>query len=50
MHIRACNNPSMSHGGDDELAVRSLLREAASHTEHLRIGLAARPSEQLVEL
>src|SRR6202045_751080 len=27
--------------------VRSLLREAASHTEHLRIGLAARPSEQL---
>ncbi len=30
--------------------VRSLLREAASHTEHLRIGLAARPSEQLVEV
>jgi ArsR family transcriptional regulator, nickel/cobalt-responsive transcriptional repressor len=127
MHIRACNNASMSHGGDDELSVlsaataravaetmqalatpsrvmilsrlssgpcsvgelarevgmeqpavsqqlrvlrhlglvvgertgrqviyalhddhvRSLLREAASHTEHLRIGLAARPSEQL---
>ena len=23
MHTRACNNPSMSHGGDDELAVLS---------------------------
>jgi ArsR family transcriptional regulator, nickel/cobalt-responsive transcriptional repressor len=27
--------------------VRALLAEAVSHTEHLRIGLAARPSEQL---
>jgi DNA-binding transcriptional ArsR family regulator len=27
--------------------VRSLLREAASHTERLRIGLVASPSEQL---
>jgi DNA-binding transcriptional ArsR family regulator len=26
--------------------VRSLLSEAVSHTEHLRLGLAARPSEQ----
>jgi ArsR family transcriptional regulator, nickel/cobalt-responsive transcriptional repressor len=28
--------------------VRSLLTEAVSHTEHLRLGLAVRPSEQLV--
>ena len=28
--------------------VRSLLSEALSHTEHLRLGLAARPSEQAV--
>jgi DNA-binding transcriptional ArsR family regulator len=28
--------------------VRSLLTEAVSHTEHLRLGLAARPSEQAV--
>ena len=27
--------------------VRALLTEAVSHTEHLRLGLAARPSEQL---
>ena len=27
--------------------VRALLAEAVSHTEHLRIGLAARPGEQL---
>ena len=27
--------------------VRSLLSEAISHTEHLRLGLAARPSEQV---
>ncbi|HEX5193168.1 MAG TPA: metalloregulator ArsR/SmtB family transcription factor [Solirubrobacteraceae bacterium] len=27
--------------------VRALLTEAVSHTEHLRMGLAARPSEQL---
>jgi ArsR family transcriptional regulator, nickel/cobalt-responsive transcriptional repressor len=27
--------------------VHSLLREAVSHTEHLRLGLAARPAEQL---
>jgi ArsR family transcriptional regulator, nickel/cobalt-responsive transcriptional repressor len=27
--------------------VRSLLAEAVSHTEHLRLGLAARPSDQL---
>lgn len=27
--------------------VRSLLGEAVSHTEHLRLGLAARPSEQV---
>lgn len=27
--------------------VRSLLSEAVSHTEHLRLGLAARPAEQL---
>jgi ArsR family transcriptional regulator, nickel/cobalt-responsive transcriptional repressor len=27
--------------------VRSLLTEAVSHTEHLRLGLAARPSEQI---
>jgi DNA-binding transcriptional ArsR family regulator len=26
--------------------VRSLLSEAVSHTEHLRLGLAARPAEQ----
>jgi ArsR family transcriptional regulator, nickel/cobalt-responsive transcriptional repressor len=26
--------------------VRSLLTEAVSHTEHLRLGLAARPTEQ----
>ena len=26
--------------------VRALLSEAVSHTEHLRLGLAARPSEQ----
>ncbi|HTT28291.1 MAG TPA: metalloregulator ArsR/SmtB family transcription factor [Solirubrobacteraceae bacterium] len=26
--------------------VRSLLSEAISHTEHLRLGLAARPSDQ----
>ncbi|MBV8998626.1 MAG: winged helix-turn-helix transcriptional regulator [Solirubrobacterales bacterium] len=26
--------------------VRSLLAEAVSHTEHLRLGLAARPTEQ----
>lgn len=29
--------------------VRMLLSEAVSHTEHLRIGLAARPAEQLLE-
>jgi DNA-binding transcriptional ArsR family regulator len=28
--------------------VRALLAEAVSHTEHLRLGLAARPSEQAV--
>ncbi len=28
--------------------VRSLLTEAVSHTEHLRLGLSVRPSEQLV--
>lgn len=28
--------------------VRSLLGEAVSHTEHLRLGLAARPSEQVI--
>jgi DNA-binding transcriptional ArsR family regulator len=28
--------------------VRSLLTEAVSHTEHLRLGLAARPTEQAV--
>jgi hypothetical protein len=28
--------------------VRSLLREALSHTEHLRLGLAARPSAQVL--
>lgn len=28
--------------------VRSLLTEAVSHTEHLRLGLAARPTEQLL--
>jgi ArsR family transcriptional regulator, nickel/cobalt-responsive transcriptional repressor len=28
--------------------VRALLSEAVSHTEHLRLGLAARPSEQAV--
>jgi ArsR family transcriptional regulator, nickel/cobalt-responsive transcriptional repressor len=28
--------------------VRSLLREAISHTEHLRLGLAARPSDQVL--
>ena len=27
--------------------VRALLTEAVSHTEHLRMGLATRPSEQL---
>jgi DNA-binding transcriptional ArsR family regulator len=27
--------------------VRALLTEAVSHTEHLRMGLAARPAEQL---
>ena len=27
--------------------VRSLLTEAISHTDHLRLGLASRPSEQL---
>jgi DNA-binding transcriptional ArsR family regulator len=27
--------------------VRALLTEAASHTEHLRLGLASRPAEQL---
>jgi DNA-binding transcriptional ArsR family regulator len=28
--------------------VRALLAEAVSHTEHLRLGLAARPSDQLL--
>ncbi len=28
--------------------VRALLTEALAHTEHLRLGLAARPSEQAV--
>jgi DNA-binding transcriptional ArsR family regulator len=28
--------------------VRSLLSEAVSHTEHLRLGLAARPIEQVL--
>lgn len=28
--------------------VRSLLGEAISHTEHLRLGLAARPSQQVL--
>ena len=28
--------------------VRSLLSEAVSHTEHLRLGLAAHPAEQLM--
>src|SRR5689334_15494020 len=28
--------------------VRALLSEAVSHTEHLRLGLAARPGEQAV--
>ncbi|MGN6167469.1 MAG: ArsR/SmtB family transcription factor [Solirubrobacteraceae bacterium] len=28
--------------------VRALLSEAVSHTEHLRLGLAARPSEQAI--
>jgi DNA-binding transcriptional ArsR family regulator len=28
--------------------VRSLLAEAVSHTEHLRLGLAARPAAQAV--
>ena len=28
--------------------VRALLGEAVSHTEHLRLGLAARPAAQLV--
>ena len=28
--------------------VRSLLTEAVSHTEHLRLGLAVRPTEQLL--
>jgi DNA-binding transcriptional ArsR family regulator len=28
--------------------VRALLTEAVCHTEHLRLGLCARPSEQLV--
>ena len=28
--------------------VRSLLTEAVSHTEHLRLGLASRPSQQVV--
>ena len=28
--------------------VRSLLSEALSHTEHLRLGLAARPREQVL--
>jgi ArsR family transcriptional regulator, nickel/cobalt-responsive transcriptional repressor len=28
--------------------VRSLLTEALSHTEHLRLGLAARPTEQVL--
>ena len=28
--------------------VRALLSEAVSHTEHLRLGLAARPAEQII--
>jgi DNA-binding transcriptional ArsR family regulator len=28
--------------------VRALLSEAVSHTEHLRLGLAARPGEQAI--
>ena len=30
--------------------VRALLTEAVSHTEHLRLGLASRPSEQVVSV
>ncbi len=38
------DDAGMSHGADADLAVLSV-----SHTEHLRLGLAARPIEHVVE-